>query len=341
MKLSLRSSRRASVGLDLDGAFLAAAEVAGRRLVRAASAELPAGAMADGEVADVDALAAALKELFAREKLPRSVRLGVANQQIVVRQLDLPVIANPEEEAAAVRFQAAEAIAMPLDDAVLDYQAIGEEVGGDGVGRRRFVVVAARSTMIDRLVAAVRAAGLRPEGIDLNAFALVRLLTAGERSAAAESPDSARVFCHLGGVTNLAVALGSSCLFARPLATARPAVAAGFADGPDPDAPPEADSGLGFADSSRPAADAAALAEEIRMSIDYYMAQPDARWVTEMVLSGPGATRPGLAEEVGDAVGLPVSVAEPLGALDATALPDHEDAHRHTVAAGLALGAES
>ncbi len=32
---------------------------------------------------------------------------------------------------------------------------------------------------------------------------------------------SARVYCHLAGITNLAIALGSSCLFTRPLSTGR------------------------------------------------------------------------------------------------------------------------
>ena len=48
---------------------------------------------------------------------------------------------------------------------------------------------------------------------DLNAFALVRALGHGAPD------DGARVYCHLGGITNLAIAVGQSCLFTRPLAT--------------------------------------------------------------------------------------------------------------------------
>ena len=40
----------------------------------------------------------------------------------------------------------------------------------------RVVLVAARRKMIDSVVEAARAAGLKPEGIDLDAFALVRML---------------------------------------------------------------------------------------------------------------------------------------------------------------------
>ena len=309
MALALRknNSRSSTVGLDLDGAFLSAVRVNGENIESAVSTELAPGVIRDGEVADVAALSDALKEFFKEHQLPKRVRLGISNQQIVVRQLDLPKIDDERERAAAVRFQAAEAIAMPLDEVVLDHQVIGETISPEGAARQRVVVVAAREAMISRIIDAVRGAGLKAEAIDLDAFALVRAL------ATASAPDdSARVYCHLAGITNLAIALGSSCLFTRPLATA-------------------------WDDNDESVANA--LAEEIRLSIDFYMAQPEARWVGEVVLSGPGSRRDGLVDDLSGLLQLPVQIAEPLGTLDAARLPMGEDPYRHTVAAGLAMGA--
>ena len=51
--------------------------------------------------------------------------------------------------------------------------------------------------------------------IDLSAFALMRIV-APENEA---EPAPARVYCHLAGVTNLAVGVGNTCVFTRPLAT--------------------------------------------------------------------------------------------------------------------------
>jgi type IV pilus assembly protein PilM len=310
MALALRKkSNRAAVGLDLDGSFLAAVQTNGDQIERAVSVELPPGVIRDGEVADVGLLSDALKDFFKEHGLPKRVRLGVSNQQIVVRQLDLPKIDDPKERATAVRFQAAEAIAMPLEEVVLDHQVIGETLTPEGAARQRVVVVAAREAMIARVIEAVRGAGLRADAIDLDAFALVRTL------ATASAPDdSARVYCHLAGITNLAIALGSSCLFTRPLSTS-------------------------WDDHEETVA--GALAEEIRLSIDFYMAQPEARWVGEVVLSGPGSRRDSLVDELSSLLQLPVSIAEPLGTLDADKLPVGEDPYRHTVAAGLALGASA
>ena len=126
MAFSLRkSSDRGSIGLDIDGRYLAAAQVSGGRVTRGASQELPEGLVRDGEVSDPDALRAAPQELCLGAGLPRNVRLGVANQQIVVRVVELPRIEDEKQRDAAVRFQASEAIAMPLDEAVLDHQVAG------------------------------------------------------------------------------------------------------------------------------------------------------------------------------------------------------------------------
>jgi len=118
------------------------------------------------------------------------------------------------------------------------------------------------------------------------------------------------VFCHLGGVTNLAIAVGATCFFTRPLSAIWDAEDAG----------------------SR-------LSDEIRLSIDYYMTQPQARPVGEVVLSGPGSNDEQLVQDLGLHLGIPVAVAPPLGALDGSALGPTDDPHRYTVAAGLSMGA--
>ena len=310
MALSLsRKGLRGTVGLDIDGGYIAAIHSHGDRIEAAYSAPLPQGLMVDGEVVDPAGLSAALKDFFAANELPRNVRLGVANQQIVVRQIELPQIDDDKEREMAIRFQAADAIAMPLEDAVLDYQIVGYRDDADGGTRMRVVVVAARSTMVSALVEAAREAGLKPDGIDLDAFALIRAL--GNDDGA---DQTARVFCHLAGVTNLAVAVGNSCVYTRPLSA-------------------------GWEGETEHVA--AALADEVRLSIDSYRTLPDAQPIEGLVLSGPGASVPGLAEELAARLGLEGVIASPLGRLDPSALGADEDPNRYTVAAGLAMGASA
>src|SRR5918992_5058890 len=102
MAFSLRkTSNGGTVGLDIDGRYLAAAQVADGRLTQSASYELPEGLVRDGEVVDAPALAEHLKTFVTQAGLPKSIRLGIANQQIVVRVVELPRIEDEKQRDSA------------------------------------------------------------------------------------------------------------------------------------------------------------------------------------------------------------------------------------------------
>jgi type IV pilus assembly protein PilM len=200
------------VGLDIQPGFVAAvkAKVNGSILAeQAAAIPLPADVVRDGEVMDQDVLSEALRELFGQSRMSKRVRVGVANQRTVLRTLELPPVTDQKELAAAVTFQAQDQVPMPLSNAVLDFHPLGV-VDTPAGPRQRVVLVAAQRDMVERLLAAVRKAGLTPEGVDLSAFALIRSLYQ------ADPEQSARVlYLNVDGLTNLAIAEGKICHFTR------------------------------------------------------------------------------------------------------------------------------
>src|SRR5690242_11320890 len=122
-------------GLDVEAGSVAASEVESNGHLAVSKfglVPLGSGVFRDGEVADPDALGEALKELFIGNRLGKSVRLGIASQRVAVRTMRLPAIDDPKELETAVRFQAQEQIPMPLDQAVLEWQLVGESVGENG-----------------------------------------------------------------------------------------------------------------------------------------------------------------------------------------------------------------
>jgi type IV pilus assembly protein PilM len=205
------------VGLDIQPGYVTAvqAHVNGGIVVQhAAGAALAPDAVREGEVLDERTLSEALRELFSDGRLSRRVRIGLANQRTVLRTLELPPVTDRKELAAAVRFQAEDQVPMPLAGAVLDYHSLGTFETADGP-RQRVIVVAAQREMVERLLRAVRHAGLRPEGVDLSAFALIRSLY---RAAGAqeEGEQAERVlYLNVGGLTNMAIAEGTVCRFTR------------------------------------------------------------------------------------------------------------------------------
>jgi type IV pilus assembly protein PilM len=228
--LKLKLGRRTGpdlVGLDIQPGVAAAvqASVNGSILAqRAAVIPLAADLVREGEVADVEALGDALRELFDASGLGKRVRIGVANQRTVMRTIELPPVTDHKELAAAVRFQAEDQVPMPLNNAVLDFHPLGI-VDTPAGPRQRVVLVAAQRDMIERLCAAVRHAGLRPDGVDLSAFALIRALYRRDDAHAGRV-----LYLNVDGLTNLAIAEGSVCRFTRVVGGGLEAMASELAE---------------------------------------------------------------------------------------------------------------
>jgi type IV pilus assembly protein PilM len=358
-----RSRNRSLVGLEIEPGQLVAAQsrVNGHVVVeRAAGKPIAANIVRDGEVSDVNALSEALEDLFAGTGLDRRVRIGIANQRIVMRQIELPPITDPKELQSAVYFQAQDEIPMPIDSVVLDYHALGIAETEAGP-RMQVLLVAARRDMVERILLAARQAGLRPEGVDLAAFGMIRAL----RPLDAE-PDEQVLYLSIGGLTNLAIARGSTCQFTRvittgvehivsevaatagvPLADARRLVAGVSEAGGRSEAAAPGESPLS-GDGSAPSAvgqDEVArlaltdgvrrIAAEVRNSLDFHLSSHGDGAISRAVLTGPALDLPGFDVALGRELGLTLT----RGAVEVAdeAAAGHVPMSRLAVAAGLSV----
>lgn len=366
-----RGGPRQLVGLDIQPGYAAAvhASVNGSlRVERAAGMALPGDAMREGEVLDGGTLAEALRELFASSHLDKRVRVGVANQRTVLRMLELPPLEDRKELDAAVRFQAADQMPMPLENAVLDYHPLG--IVETPAGRRqRVAVVAAQRDMVEKLLAAVRHAGLRPVAVDLSAFALIRALhrpqpSDGEGAAgvagmedgtqASAAPEAAAfaqpsrvLYLNVGGLTNMAIAEGAVCRFTRVVGGGLESIAAGVAERqqiPLSDARDliaaidltgVASDEAGEHDDVRAVMEAGVreIASEVRNSIDFHRMQ-DGVEVASIVLSGPALAISGFAQALSSELGMEVR-SQTVGFTGEAA--GHVAPEHLAVAAGLAV----
>jgi type IV pilus assembly protein PilM len=167
---------RTRIGVDVGSTAVRVAEVAAGEIpviVRAAQVPLRPGVVEAGEVRRPDAVAEALRELWSKSGVKsKQVHVGVGNQRVIVREVALPWL--PEKELRdTLGFQVQEFIPMPAEEAVLDFDPLGEMDQG---GRRmvRILLVAAHKPMVNALVEAVLAAKLDPQGVDLSPFAVTR-----------------------------------------------------------------------------------------------------------------------------------------------------------------------
>jgi type IV pilus assembly protein PilM len=363
-----RSRGATLVGLDIQPGYVSAvqARVNGSiQVQKAAGAALPPDTMREGEVLDGTALADTLREMFRDSKLDKRVRIGVANQRTVLRTLELPPLTDRKELATAVRFQAEDQVPMPLDNAVLDFHALGV-IDTPAGPRQRVIVVAAQRDMVERLIAAVRAAGLRPEGVDLSAFALIRSLHKADEDHAGRV-----LYLNIGGLTNMAIAEGTVCRFTRVIGGGLESMAADIAErnsikltearellaAVDLDAPSPFASSL-YADNAqqepqpsdpvpaapqKPAIDVRPvlssgvreIAGEVRNSLDFHRSQDGGGEVSSIVLSGSALQISGFARALQSELRVPL-IPQTVGVLDERAASD-VSAERLAVATGLAV----
>jgi type IV pilus assembly protein PilM len=305
---------RKVVGLDIGTTAVRAAEVSVRRgqvvLERIGQAGLPEGVVVDGEVVEPGAVAIAIKDLWRRTRISsRRVVIGVANQRVVMRLVDVPWM-EPNELRSSLAFQAGDYLPIPVDQTELDYSVIGEHEAAGGQRLLRVLLVAAQEMLAGHLQA-VRLAGLRPEGIDLNPIALLRSL-----GPVAGFGEGAEALVDAGArVTNMVVHDNGVLRFVRILLmggeditstlvrvmeldhdAAERAKLAASAGGDDVD--PEA----GELVSQR----LEVFVEEVRGSLDFYRSQQDTTPLARVVVSGGGSLLGPLVERLQAVAGVPV-----------------------------------
>jgi type IV pilus assembly protein PilM len=348
-----------TIGLDVGSSAVRAVQLdvskKGVRLRRLGQVMLAPGAVRDGEVVDSDAVAGAIRQLWAQAKFgSKKVVVGVANQKVVVRQFDLPWM-PVDELRKSLAFQVQDYIPMPVEQAILDFHPL-EEFSNESGGRMlRVLLVAAARDMVDSALVAVEQAGLQPTMVDLTSFAVLRSLC----TQSALGNVEAEALVDVGAsVTNIVVHQGGVPRFVRILlmggADITDAVAERLGVPTEQAESVKQTTGLAVvpgAAEAHPASRAieqvgGAFVEEVRGSLDYYSAQAGAARIDKVVLSGGGSRLGGLVERLSAATRLPVEVARPMSALKLgkTGLTDEQLAYVEpmvTVPVGLAMGVAS
>ncbi len=342
-----------AIGLDIGTSGVRAAELSfgkgGVTLEKFGQVALPEGAVHDGEVFDPAAVTAAIRQLWAATKFShKKVVLGVANQRVVVRQVDLPAMPH-DDLKAALPFQVQDYLPMPVDDAVLDFHAV-ETVQTDGGENLRGLLVAASRETVMANVRAVQAAGLRVVVVDLTSFAVLR--SVGTR----RDPEiETEALVDIGArVTNIVVHADGVPRFVRILLMGGQDITDSVAEKLGvPLAEAEGikqslglvGAGGEYERASR-VVDAIAqnFLDEVRGSLDYYGASNPGYPIDRVVVSGGGSTLRGLAERLGSITGLEVVPGDPISPLRVgkTGLSPEQLSFVQPLAAvpvGLALGA--
>ena len=342
-----------AVGIDIGATAVRAAVVAinardGRQAASihgVGEVALTPGTVVNGVVMNQALVTRALRQLWEENSIEgRSVILGITNQQVVVRDLQMPNV-GPAQLAKALPFQAREVVPLPMDQVVLDFLPLEHLSGTTGSADMvSGLLVATPREPVVAAVSAVERAGLHVARVDLSSFAALRSI-ADERLALEAVVDLGAhltsIVVHAEGVPKVvrSVTRGGQEL------TAKLAERADLA----PEVAEQAKREHGLTGTDRAVVLALReavrpLVSEVRSSIQYFHTTNPGLRLDRIALTGGCAEMPGLAELLTEQVGIQSIVVPALQHIRSRwANREVREAERQrlatAVSVGLAMGA--
>jgi type IV pilus assembly protein PilM len=340
-----RRKQKSVIGLDIGSCSvkLVELEVRGQQatLVRFAQAPLLPEAIVDSEIMDRQAVVDAIQNLFEQQGIKtKSVATAVSGRAVIVKKIWMDRL-DQEDARAAIQWEAEQHIPYDINDVTLDFQILKSDPQAK---QMEVLLVAAKKEMVHAHADLVREAGLNPEIIDVDAFALQNAVLANYDLAEHEVAALANVGAE---ETNLNIVRAGIPLYTKDLALGTSslieALKRKYAMGQE-----EAEAALHGGGSIEVdlAGTVREVFEELVSAVEraaaYLKSSGDAENVTRILLAGGGAGLPGLKEFLANRQQVPVEVVDPLAQLEidtnrVDAREWSEQAAQYSVSLGLAL----
>lgn len=327
--LSLLSPKKQLLGLDIGSSAIKLVQMRERRgryhLQKFGVKFLDPEVIVDGTVMDAGRVVAAIKELIQETGVKlKQVAMSISGHAVIVKKIALPSMPEDELESQ-VRLAAEQYIPFDVNEVNLDYHVLNpNEQAEDGQSQMAVLLVAAKKEKVNELSDLARGAGLTPVVVDVDAFAIENMYDVNYSSGL----DEVVALVNVGAsVMNVNILKGGVSLFTRDISVGgnRYTEAIQRDLGVAYEEAESAKKGAGPAGLDRDALAAvlqsvnAEVASEIARSIDHFRTTHTGDEIAKIVLCGGGAKVGGLAEMLGERMGLTVEFADPFREIDTSA----------------------
>jgi len=179
-----RSKKQALLGLDISSTAVKLLELSmssGRsginyRVESYAVEPLPANAVVEKNIADIDAVGQAVLNVVKRAGTKtRQAAVAVSGSAVITKVITMPAALSDQERENQIQLEADQYIPYPLEEVNIDFEVLG--VSEKNPEMVDVLLAASRSENVDDRVAALEIAGLTATVVDVEAFAMENAFT--------------------------------------------------------------------------------------------------------------------------------------------------------------------
>ena len=208
------------IGVDVSSTALKLVELteAGKgayRLERYAIEPLPKDVVSDGNIANLDQVADALRRAHKRlGSRNRNIALALPAAMVITKKIIVPAGQSEEELELQVETEANQYIPFALDEVNLDFQTLGPAPNSQD--EVEVLIAASRKEKVEDRVAIADAAGLKPRVMDVESYATEEAFKLIAPSLPANGRDQNIALVDIGAhVTHFYVLRNNQFLFSR------------------------------------------------------------------------------------------------------------------------------
>ncbi|MGZ9274197.1 MAG: type IV pilus biogenesis protein PilM, partial [Nitrospira sp.] len=216
--LSMFSPQRQLLGLDIGSSSIKLVQIKEHRgrytLQKFGVKELEPEVIVDGTVMDEGRVVSAIKELLTEHNVKlKQVAISISGHAVIVKKISLPPM--PDEELdGQVKLSAEQYIPFDINEVNLDFHVLPPSENADEQDEMSIVLVAAKKDKVNELTELVKAAGLIPIVMDVDAFAVENMY--GVTSPTSQE-DTATLVNIGASVMNVNIVRGGVSLFTRDI----------------------------------------------------------------------------------------------------------------------------
>ncbi len=283
----------------------------------------PVNAIKDGVVVDPPAVGDALRQLMTDGAFTaRRVVTSVTGPTVVVRQVTMPVMSE-RELLESTKYEAERFLPYSVEEAQMDAKILGRSEDGQNMD---VLIVAAQKELVLSQLSALQAAGLQASVVEIEPFAMVRAMLSPEDAAFEQNIAIINVGA---SSTSINVTKGGFVPFTRYVPIGGDAMTKAIAGGmnistDEAEKMKREKAAIITQGSTEPVAPTVTrlfniitpplteLVSEIHKSLDYFRTRFRGEVIESVILGGGSARLANIDAFLGQELGLPVAVADPL-----------------------------